>query len=1192
MWKFLGKWRKSDKGGSSPAPRNLRRTVSQRKINNSFLRIREIDEDDEKYVRKLLFDHFRSQTFPAIMYWIVQHVHDLIAIIAIISFLLPLRSLVYFCICFLVYLYVRARFEIERHIRYSCPDLDAVYITYRSTKGSNFWVGYFSESGDIGNVFDSKPPALTVGPNEEPRDDDRESATSARSEGGVDSSHSNPDSESSPSREGDGSIGMKKYPTQVEAAMKLKDVLTPTNCKENEILGCIGIAPYRNKSTIAQMVRLVVSKKCRNMKVGSQLLNHLENFAIGFGYTEIRVYTNNLNTAYLQFLKMNGFVIRQIVRRGLMRGDLIIWNKVLSQPEEDLLITESASQGIVMTRLRRIIGIFAVTVWFISDYSFVYGKDYYSLLGVPRTASEAEISKAYRSKARKLHPDVAPGREDEFKAINTAYEVLKDADKRQQYDLYGESGVNGSSGPSQGYQTHDFFHQGGWSHHGNGSGFTIDMSDGMFDGFFEQFGFGNRRQHGGGHQSYHGHKGGGTVRMFEGTIVDDVDVNGFKVSLLNLRAMNMYFFYMDTCPHCREAKHAFVEFATKFKGAIRTYAVNCNRYNNLCIQHNIEKVPQIIVFSSPQTPVYYQKRNFSDQLESFVSKHLPSLYVELVDSKGLSSFLNEDSAVLKVVAIIRKGAYLIKLKALAKDLHGKVSFGFVRGSNTAIVGKFGPSGLTQTGVLIIVDDPASLRGTTINLGAMDYNDVILKLNLAVFESTRGHGGNVSGGVYTKLTARRMSKGECSDRDNQYCFLFIRFGKGSEESIHESLYKIAKRYSNDPIKVRYLDAKEQILEEVSSIEVVERFINDVISGAITLRRSFTHLPKLVADPDFLRKFTKQYSDVDHPLFMEELPHDPSGNEDLEALHQLLAEGETRESIAEKYKEVGNGYVQQGPYFYEAAISSYTKGIDAECNNTKLNAQLYLNRALVHLKLRNFVKCIDDCNQSIKRDASNVKAYYRAAVASCELELYRKALSFCLAYYDHVKSEDPGTDRDLLSVLECGSADFVNVYKRCVDKLRARDKKLCEIKKQAKKAKLEELNVLKGVLQLLKSNGIKFRKDFYEIPKTQRVVFYHDNGCLHTSCLFIYDERGVTDYIEDFDYSTTVGDQLDVMFPDSSDPSAFTRHNSKCIYEVGNGEFFEFGTQVTLATVIYQTKVAYRVAPIHVVHLDFDTSILNV
>jgi DnaJ-class molecular chaperone len=68
-------------------------------------------------------------------------------------------------------------------------------------------------------------------------------------------------------------------------------------------------------------------------------------------------------------------------------------------------------------------------------------KDYYATLGVAKTAPEKEIKAAYRKLARKYHPDVNPGdsaSEGKFKEVSEAYEVLSDAEKRKQYDQYGD----------------------------------------------------------------------------------------------------------------------------------------------------------------------------------------------------------------------------------------------------------------------------------------------------------------------------------------------------------------------------------------------------------------------------------------------------------------------------------------------------------------------------------------------------------------------------------------------------------------------------------------------------------------------------------------------------------------------------------------------------------------------------------
>jgi curved DNA-binding protein len=74
-------------------------------------------------------------------------------------------------------------------------------------------------------------------------------------------------------------------------------------------------------------------------------------------------------------------------------------------------------------------------------------KSLYETLGVSETASQAEIKKAYRSLAKKYHPDInkTPEAEEKFKEINAAYEVLGDEEKKAQYDQYGDSMFGGQN---------------------------------------------------------------------------------------------------------------------------------------------------------------------------------------------------------------------------------------------------------------------------------------------------------------------------------------------------------------------------------------------------------------------------------------------------------------------------------------------------------------------------------------------------------------------------------------------------------------------------------------------------------------------------------------------------------------------------------------------------------------------------
>src|SRR5205809_3253403 len=121
-------------------------------------------------------------------------------------------------------------------------------------------------------------------------------------------------------------------------------------------------------------------------------------------------------------------------------------------------------------------------------------KDYYSTLGVAKTATSKELKQAYRKLARKHHPDVNLGdksAESKFKEINEAYEVLGDPAKRKKYD---ELGPNWSAGsefrPPPGWES--FTGGRGFSGRGpRGQEFDFQFGGTGFSDFFEQL-FGSR----------------------------------------------------------------------------------------------------------------------------------------------------------------------------------------------------------------------------------------------------------------------------------------------------------------------------------------------------------------------------------------------------------------------------------------------------------------------------------------------------------------------------------------------------------------------------------------------------------------------------------------------------------------------------------------------------------------------------
>uniref|UniRef100_A0A8C9DBJ1 DnaJ homolog subfamily C member 10 n=2 Tax=Panthera TaxID=9688 RepID=A0A8C9DBJ1_PANLE len=208
-------------------------------------------------------------------------------------------------------------------------------------------------------------------------------------------------------------------------------------------------------------------------------------------------------------------------------------------------------------------------------------QDFYSLLGVSKTASSREIRQAFKKLALKLHPDKNPNNPNahsDFLKINRAYEVLKDEDLRKKYDKYGEKGLadnqEGGQYESWNYYRYDF---------------------GIYDDDPEIITL-DRREF-------------------------DAAVNSGELWFVN--------FYSPGCSHCHDLAPTWRDFAKEVDGLLRIGAVNCGDDRMLCRMKGVNSYPSLFMFRSGMAAVKYHGDRSKESLVNFAMQHVRSTVTEL-----------------------------------------------------------------------------------------------------------------------------------------------------------------------------------------------------------------------------------------------------------------------------------------------------------------------------------------------------------------------------------------------------------------------------------------------------------------------------------------------------------------------------------------------------------------------------------
>ena len=197
-------------------------------------------------------------------------------------------------------------------------------------------------------------------------------------------------------------------------------------------------------------------------------------------------------------------------------------------------------------------------------------RDYYEVLGVSKTATDAEIKSAFRKLAKKYHPDVSKEENaaEKFKEVQEAYAVLSDPDKRKKYDQFGHSAFQNNGGGAGGFQGFDGFDFG-------------DMGD-IFDDILGGFGFSSNSR-----RSANGPRKGNDV-LYRMTISFDEAVHGCEKDI-DLDTVDNCpnchgegGFNSKTCPECRGSGTITSEQRTMFGSFLsKTTCPECHGTGNI-----------------------------------------------------------------------------------------------------------------------------------------------------------------------------------------------------------------------------------------------------------------------------------------------------------------------------------------------------------------------------------------------------------------------------------------------------------------------------------------------------------------------------------------------------------------------------------------------------------------------------------
>ena len=453
-------------------------------------------------------------------------------------------------------------------------------------------------------------------------------------------------------------------------------------------------------------------------------------------------------------------------------------------------------------------------------------EDYYKLLGVKRTATKAEIKKAFKKLSLKYHPDKNkdnPKKAKEmFIKIANAYEVLSNDEKRKIYDQYGEEGVkaNEQGGGAGAHFNFDnmgfeeifsqFFGGGGGGakfefNMGGGGGNKRQSSSGFggFGGMFDNI-FGG----GGGFGGFQGGQSGRKQKAQNG-MKDQNYFKNTKVKTLKMKSLtllysrkNIWFvyFYRKGDQNYEKYVNTMIEFAEKTEGLFNAGAVNCIKDEEICEEFEVDHTPSIIFFSENEKEYnkYEGKVDFNS-LFNYATKRM-SYYVNEITKEKLSEFFSKKNDKYHVILFTSKDATPSLYKALSKLFINKLIFGEIHKTQTELVQLFK---IREFPTLMVMLDEEKNK-YEIYKNKMNYESIKSYLNKFVNKKKKVNTDKIKEinyNIYNTL-------GTCSNSDGKnICLLFLTKENKPNKKDMKILENIHDKYEKDHIKVFYLNYKK-------------------------------------------------------------------------------------------------------------------------------------------------------------------------------------------------------------------------------------------------------------------------------------------------------------------------------------------------------------------------------------------------